>query len=600
MEGQQPQQLQQEAKDSKMTTAIKRPRLRMMANYETFHPQVMTTTTGGGSGKESWWCDYGALAGPDQVVVFRWDHQPQIPTRIFHHPTGGEIQSLAFSPLPSPDHHNPNPTNNNQPVYLAAVRGSSILIWDIHSQQPLQRRLGMTPGTTVHSASSSSLGGASSTTITSMTWIAPEDPPSLTTSTTNLWMAATTSTMAGLWNLGSTITTTTTTLSSSSSSSATLASNTASHVAVQRPTVRFADATQLVPPEYSPYRQIAVGRHDRATGIMPCAILSASGIIRIYQLHIHNVSTAVTVVVDPTPSHFIEACHSTGVGLAYIALPHPNGQHHRHGWVTWGLDASHTDPVVKVWMDYSCGTTTEPPMKANVDKNDDSAPNIDDEHYQHPPDYRLMGQCTVPNLACARVCPWPIHNTIVTISFSELKKGTNAVNWRANIWKLQLNQDHPIPANGTTELLLCDSNDDDDYGLTVDSTLEHIATFTSDDDDNDDHLGVELMTLRSAELTLLPSTTLLNNDNEPRGRKHELVLCGLTENGYLTTHVRMYRKTFYFRNFPILHGYIFFSVYFGNNYRVNVRFRPAWSCERSDSDDWPIDQVVSGESRTTD
>ena len=546
----QKQHIQQQQEEIQMTKRY-RQRLQMIANYENFHPQVIacsdpirfptadgtykhndlatTTSKPQHSGfpsssrttiestKKSSTTPLGAIAGSDGIVVFRWD-APHIPMLVLSYTnvattksssssasspspsissTGG-ITSLAFSPSNQHIDSKRKKGSEPSPIYLAAVRGSSILIWDVtgHTIQPLQSRLGMTPSLTSSVGAGSSYTTLSST-ITSMTWITVPG-----SSSTNLHIAATSQTMAGIWDLGS-----------PSGPSSGISNNSSS---IQRPCIRFADASKYQ--EYSPYIQIACSNSASINGPQ-CAILSASGMVRIYNLHVS--AGSINIVIDH-PIHQLEACHSAGIGMSYIALRNNSTCH--NGWVTWGLDASNTDPIVKVWMDHSISTK---PIKE--DDNDGNA--------SHPLEYRLMGQCTTPNLACARVCPSPITNTIVTVRFNDLTEGVNSLtmNWRTDVWRLAF-ADTAV-SNDTTELMLCDSNDndDDDYGLATDSTLEHITTFNgpSDDDNFESVLvGKELMALRAAELTLLPSS-----EKHQKDEIDLLLLCCLTENGFLTTHV---------------------------------------------------------------
>jgi hypothetical protein len=498
-----------------------------------------TTTTISYNNTTSSSSSLGAIAGSDGIIVFRWE-EPQIPMLVLsytnitgvtinhHHqnqnPTSTSltstfrsgITSLSFSPSNYQQHqqqrHHIDPSNYQHrtsshtisPMYLGAIRGSSILIWNVSGPtiQPLQYRLGMTPSGTIASSSVS--------TITSMTWITIPDSSS-THNNHNLHIAATTSSMAGIWDLGSS--------SSSSSSSSSPSGGNHFNSTIHRPCIRFADASKYQ--EYSPYVQIACSNRATIDGLQ-CAILSASGMVRIYNLHITTDGIAVT---NDYPVYQLEACHSTGVGLSYMTLHKSSTGTYHNGWVTWGFDASNTDPIVKVWM--GCGNTTDP--NKDVDGEDN-----------HRPEYRLIGQCTTPNLACARVGPSPICNTIVTVSFNNIDDGENLLNWQTDVWRVDFNENNATNKNETTELKACDSNDNDDdnddYGLMIDSTLEHIAVFNGPSDENSLEsvlVGREFMPLRAADLALIQST-----DDEKR--KNELILCCLTENGFVTTLVRTF------------------------------------------------------------
>jgi hypothetical protein len=260
-----------------------------------------------------------------------------------------------------------------------------------------------------------------------------------------------------------------------------------------RPSRRFAEASGTA----APYRQIACSMEDSDTDRPQCAILDAAGVVRLYDARM----TTDRVDARRTAFRQFQAHHGTGIGLS--AMPIQNdGRGHTNGWVTWGLDATlnTTDAVVKVWM----------PM-------------------QDPGEYRLMGQCTSHHLACARVCP-VVDNALVTVRFAmqssaaEGEYGPSVVTgWKADVWKLQF---HDLPSDNAT-----DRNSELEYGDSVESTLERVVSFRGPSDAPDEDLS---SVLGSREMKkLLAADVTLSDDN------NDLILCCLTENGFVTTHVRL-------------------------------------------------------------
>jgi hypothetical protein len=577
-----------------------RQRLQMIANYESFRPQAMacsspipfnnysadtprTTTQKLPSSKflsqqsqrhrratspdvptsPSSTSSLGAIAGSEGIALFRWT-EPHVPVLILCHATSSSSQVASSTTLSSSSsssswhHHSTTPpdtvvlpsvsashhiattttttTANSstaytttttpstgitslafspiahsvQPpssLYLASARGSGILVWDVsgHSMHPLQGRLGGMMSTARTIAS----------TMTSMTWMTPPGSGGDGGGATPYggWIAATTSSTAGIWDLRQPI------------------QSTDSHMSF-RPCLRFADASSGNQHDYAPYRQIACHNHTNhnpntatidlnqphhATGY-DCAILDATGMVRIYDIRVstHRSSSAGTArhAVGDRPVDQFEACHHTGVGLTYIPLYHQGSTSRRvqDGWMTWGFDAPNTDAVVKVWM-----------------KNNTTSFGETQQQQQHN-GFRLVGKCTSRNLACARVCPSPIENSLVTVSF-HIPKGSSApTGWRADVWKLQFRDN------------ITDLNDDatgTDYGSSDNTILERIVTFQGPGDtDASEGLqsvlgGHELKSLRASELAF-------SSFGGKSSDEYSLMLCCLTENGFVTTHVSPY------------------------------------------------------------
>ena len=237
-----------------------------------------------------------------------------------------------------------------------------------------------------------------------------------------------------------------------------------------------------------------------------------------------------------------QACQFAGVGLSFLPLvdtKHANSNNNNIGdhyaWVTWGLDAPRADAVVKVWKS---GESTVATSDGNQDLPEDywfldGSPNNNNKHSPRKSttksssnissnsnvEYHLVGQCTQPNLACARVCPSPVENSIVTV-------GLDTVNgWRAELWQLQ----------------------------SMSQSLERVAAFHGNSESSEQQnlltvLGPSearlLRSLKASELAVAmysESMPMVASNRETSSSNsaadYGLLLCCLTENGYVTTHV---------------------------------------------------------------
>jgi hypothetical protein len=519
----------------------------------------------------------GAIAGSNGIVLFRWD-TPHRPILILNHTTnatnnacgassgtttntqlavettpspmsssvssssshGGSITSLAFSPIPK--HTTSTSSASALSIYLASTRGSSILIWDVsgHNRQPLQGRLSMTPSiesnTTTTATTTSNNNTTMASIITSMAWMPLQDSLS-----TNQCIVAATSSMAAIWEIQFSKTSLTTTYNDST--------RTNTGTSVQRPYIRFADLSKYTH-DTIPYRQIAVScgtcnnhknnndNNNPTVVVYDCAILNAAGLVRIYNIRITSTTTSTSnshrqhqyhhpngnsiITVSDRPVQQLEACHYAGIGLSYISLNNnsnhsdrPCTDRNQNGWIIWGFDAPNTDAIVKVWME-------------NSDNN-----NNDNETTTQPlQEYHLVGQCTTPHLACARVCPSPITNTFVTIGFEDPGiDGGSALDWRSDVWKVQFHDS----VDFTESVRDHDNKVDCEVGPCT--TLENVRTFhgASENTNLQSVLGgKELLPLRATEVTLTGRNPNLES-------KYDLVLCCLSQNGFITTHVRFQR-----------------------------------------------------------
>jgi hypothetical protein len=225
--------------------------------------------------------------------------------------------------------------------------------------------------------------------------------------------------------------------------------------------------------------------------------------------------------------HQFDACEHAGVGLSFLPVTGRN----EHCWVTWGLDAPNADAVVKVWV--SGGGAGAADESSSRDVGTASTPDDDYWYIDTSPDrpktgkpltsskvsigYRLVGKCTTRNLACARVCPSPVEDSIVTVGLHP--KGSKGASWRADLWKLKFNASNN--ADGTFE----------------DSKLERIVTFQGNSDTDTSLRSVagsdpRLHSLRASELAIsyYAGSSVESSD-------YGLLLCCLTGNGFVTTHV---------------------------------------------------------------
>ena len=237
-----------------------------------------------------------------------------------------------------------------------------------------------------------------------------------------------------------------------------------------------------------------------------------------------------------------QACQFAGVGLSFLPLTkhgniNSNNTGDHYAWVTWGLDEPRADAIVKVWK-------SGEPAAATSDVNQDlpedywyldGSPPSSNKHSPRKSTttksssngssnsytgYHLVGQCTQPNLACARVCPSPVENSLVTVG---LDTGDG---WRAELWQLQ----------------------------SLSQSLEKVAAFHGNNESAEQQnlqtvLGpseaVLLRSLKASELAVAMYTESMpmfasNNETSSSSSaavEYGLLLCCLTENGYVTTHV---------------------------------------------------------------
>jgi hypothetical protein len=520
--------------DERPVPSLGESRLQSIARYENFHPQSLacshplphvqhhaaaTTTLDeqqeplSNRAQKQWTTSnpkssvrtttsLGAVAGSDGIALFRIS-QPHVPLLILSHTVSAAaatrtnaahtahtttplsttaVTCLAFSP-----------PSTRSPLYLASARGSGVLIWDVsgHSLSPLQCRL---EGAGDHGPHLADGTTATAPSITSLTWLRHGGR-----------LAATTATSACVWDVrvgGSSV-----------------------H---NRPSLRFGMAPSLTSSSSSStkatsaplYRQVACSDREEE-----CALLDSDGVVRIFDIRILDRSTRSRGAV-----HEFQACHYAGVGLSFLPLASPGNE---RCWVTWGLDSPNADAVVKIWAPKVRSNEARPsavagdgaaalaspddywymdtsPARPRSHKTSDCAPSSSTSSY------RILATCSTSNLACARVCPAPVENAIVTVglqSSSDTKEGSG---WHADVWKLKF----------------CSDKDD---GAEDQATLERTVSFQSNKNTEPELCSIvgndpRLFSLRASELAISSERT--------HGSENGLLLCSLTDNGYVLTHVR--------------------------------------------------------------
>jgi len=502
-------------------------RLRSIARYETFHPQALACSPpillnqqgddgddGEGSSGSSGGSSLGAVAGTDGVALFRIS-QPHRPLLMLSHDAGGGgvvVQSQYQQSSSSVTSLRFQPAVSTQSLWLASARGSGVLVWDVsgHSLSPLQGRLGLDTNET----------------ITSLAW------KQAAANANESWLAATTATSAFLWDLRSSALRPSLRFGvvHTNSSSSGISNNTTTK------------ASGAAPPRYL---QIACTPHHE------CAILDAAGTVRVFDTRLTDRSTrrsssTGTGVGSGSLCQF-QACQHAGVGLTYLPL----AAEPEHCWVTWGLDEPNADAIVKVWKGGG-GSSGEETGRSAAKGEDDywymdtspthskqsrkqSQPSTSPQNESSGSGYRLVGQCTTRGLACARVCPFPVEDSIVTVGLHNNSTDSGGVGWRADLWKLK---------KATTE--------DSSSSFSSELSLERIVSFEGSDRKTESKLkavmGDDARFLRSLRASELAVSASFAGPHPTKSSKEEeespsspsdfgLLLCCLTEKGYVTTHV---------------------------------------------------------------
>lgn len=257
-----------------------------------------------------------------------------------------------------------------------------------------------------------------------------------------------------------------------------------------------------------PLVQIAVSNRDQV------ATLDASGTVQVFDIRMTDRSSQGSVGEVSSFS----AYHHVGIGLEFLPA-------HKEDtcWVTWGLDVPQSGAIVKVWSD--CVESEQPTGDADTYWFMDGSPNNSPAPSSCPTksidrQYQQVAEFSTPYLACARVSPEPFENQIVTVGMVPGKGEKEANGWQAEVWKLNdsVKNDQTIGTH---------------YGA------EKITSFrVLHDDQLASMIGTNatLGSLRGAELALETRSCELTGD---RKDGVDLLLCCLSDNGYVTTQVSL-------------------------------------------------------------
>lgn len=499
-------------------------RLSSVARYQAFHPQALacsntltsslndeeifppslkshpSTSTITHARKDPGPSSLGALAGPTGVALFRLS-RPHVPLLMLSHATNStnksSISSLAFQPTTTADTQ-----SNPRSLYLAATRGSGVLIWDAsgHSPNPLIGRLGMDHENTSAIADLDNR-------ITSISWKASAVSPLL---------ATTTSTSLSLWDLRS--------HSQGSTSNIVL-----------KPVLRFGTARESFT-NHSPLVQVACSSDSDE-----CATIDVSGIVRVYDIRMTE--RGRSFMGSPTSAF---AAHETaGVGISYFRSTSPKENNTTSRWLTWGLEGPLSSPVVKIWSNESKSHATQSNQDTEdywyMDAGDASSPRYSKgvPSIGLDSDYHLEAQCARPNLACARVCASPVENSFMAVGHLETNEDNSEGGWWADLFTLSKETEEPTDTNPILTT----------FGLSkVAGFHGGSAASSSDRRALVSVLGsrVDLGRLQAAELAFSGATfrsRSISIGENPVEKKEEdnsdveLLLCCLSDTGVVTTHV---------------------------------------------------------------
>lgn len=251
-------------------------------------------------------------------------------------------------------------------------------------------------------------------------------------------------------------------------------------------------------------RNVQIAVSDRDT---TCAVLDSGGLLRLFDVRMMG-SARVAILGE-----FMAHAHA-GIGLDYWSA--------QGAFVTWGLDETddHADGLVKIWargegsrsvasVADTSGVTDEYWF---MDGSPDRARSVATKSAASGgPPCREIGRCSVRNLACARVCPGPVRNHFLTVSLKPADRDSPS-DWRADVWKLDVELDsssveHVVAFKGSTE-------------------TESLSVVGSD---------VDISSLRGAELAISSYESNLT----PNKKDHGVVLCALSDRGFVTTYVRL-------------------------------------------------------------
>jgi len=546
------------------------PRLRSVAKYNAFHPQALAcsndilTTSYESSMDFGGPASLGAIAGPAGVALFRLS-RPHIPLLIFSHATNyyspsgkkdnqsrNSISSLAFQPNTTNNFRNSGNGNSktggsidSNTLYLAAARGSGVLIWDSsgHSQNPLLGRLLMND---LNDSTVTAGGGRrdSDTLITSMSWMS-----SCTNNSNTPLLATTTASSLSMWDLRCHHTSGLfqPSLRFGSSRNANISTTSSSNVASLITSV-------------APIVQVACSSCSEE-----CATIDASGIVRTYDIR-KTEGDGRSSMGYPLG---VFIAHEAGVGIHHMKRSH--NSKYESAWVTWGLENPKSSAIVKVWG------TAKSSMNTYDDSSDPIALGTNKEEYWFMGDeklssnnnncdvspsseYQLIAQYARSNMCCARVCAAPVNNSLVVVGYLDGKSSLPSSNvasrnscsdgWWVDLLSLSSLQSQK--RNGPDEDKLYKIKGKRNFG--IDQIVSFYGGAADNDVDKKSLMSVlgnaDIGRLQAAELAFSSSMILRNDKSTPAATTEEgsienemkeieagmeLLLCCLTDTGVLTT-----------------------------------------------------------------
>ena len=381
--------------ESSSSTQQPPPRLRAVAQYGSYRPQILATTTSSSSSYPPHFggTSLGAVAGPAGVALFRVA-QPSTPLALWHTATT-TTTALQFSP---------------DGRYLAAARGSSLAIGDVAA-------------TATSAAGSLQTRAEAPAAITSLAWGGqlPQQQGNI--------VGATTAHTVCLWDLRTSVGNHH--YHSSSSGSAV------------KPTLRFGTTNTSVP-----YVQMAMATSTDQQHMI--AVMDASGVLRLWDCRYlpmpggsatttmpatisSNSHMTTTGSVRDDALYTLPVLRSVGIGIQ--AATHVSSS----SWVVWGYDAMHQAAVAKIVSPRASSTTT-----TTLEATDDQTDDMTTSDMGLLP-FTLTTLPTQTDLACARVCGdivvtfGSIHRDTTQsepLSMTPSTESPPQLQWQADVFRL--------------------------------------------------------------------------------------------------------------------------------------------------------------------
>ena len=236
------------------------------------------------------------------------------------------------------------------------------------------------------------------------------------------------------------------------------------------------------------------------------AVLDSSGFLRVHDMR-----------KPGSPLSNFSCFDEKGIGLEYL----PSARK-ENTWVTWGSDLVGTGSVVRVW------TAEEDQSELHIKRSETEDETVADTipsfaGTSSGVDYgRLVAECSTPNLACARVCPFPIKDTIVTFGYpmsSEDKPGSSI--WLADVWNIDDRGSNTIPDRLSSVVGRVDSSIWGQQGLSTEKQKHNVLH------------GVDL-----AYLSTVVERPPEDHTNDSDGPLNILgiTVCSLVDNGLVVNH----------------------------------------------------------------